>query len=164
MQEHVADLKRHRFAGPGKKAIFPEGGNTTDLQIGAEAAAGFFHRNTGVPRSDCLKGRRADESGAGGLSIVREAAVGILGHSDRLLKLGTQPGFQGGLLGRHVKTDFFCKALSMQAKNLLLTVPGAAKTLHQGKSLGIHEFALGIEQRILTVKCQCAGRENGGFA
>ncbi len=91
VKQGIADAKRHGFSGFRVQAIFPEGRDAADFQIGAEAPPHFFQAQAGIPGRHFFQRRRADDGRAGRFGVIGKAALTISRQSDGLLKIAAQP-------------------------------------------------------------------------
>jgi len=73
-----------------EELIFPEGGDASDFEGGAEAEADIVDGESGKPFGDGLKGSGGDDGGAAGEGVVGKAAGGIA-DEDLLLEEHAEP-------------------------------------------------------------------------
>ena len=91
---HGTDSEFQDGSGEAVELVFPEGGDTADFEIGADANAHLVGGDAGEPACDFDEGRSADDRGAGGIGVVGKTGGGVFFEMDGEVEEFIEPVFQ----------------------------------------------------------------------
>jgi len=91
LESNRADVKIHQRAGLPEQTVFPEYGDTANLEIGPETKLHILRCGAGEPGADRRQRRRADHRWSRGVCVVGEAGPRVLPDRDRKAKKSAQP-------------------------------------------------------------------------
>jgi len=148
-----------------EELIFPEGGDASDFEGGAETEADIFEGESGEPFADGLERGGGNDGGAAGDGIVGET-VGGIADENLLLKKHAEP-FGGVIVGigkrEGVRGNGAAIAGNGESDDAQIGRERGADQMNGGSALAVDPAAINRIEGPGTIESKAAGRADAGF-